>query len=161
MERVAKLLLRPGESPKDQAVRKRLGTLGSGVGIGVNALLVALKLFVGSVTGSVAVVADAVDDLFLQFGRKRYKARRVTAHAYEQMTVFFGVLLGSDEVFHGRGVALENLAALFDESADDGFDDGLGRPCAVKIPHCGRAARKLFVRYLSAGVDRRRDSLCH
>lgn len=63
MERLARLLLRPGESPKDQAVRKRLGTLGSGVGIGVNALLVAIKLFVGSVTGSVAVVADAVNNL--------------------------------------------------------------------------------------------------
>ncbi len=63
MERLAKRLLRPGESPKDQKVRKRLGTLGSGVGIGVNALLVGLKLFVGSVTGSVAVVADAVNNL--------------------------------------------------------------------------------------------------
>jgi len=63
MERLAKRLLRPGESPRDQAVRKRLGTIGSGVGVGVNALLVALKLFVGSVTGSVAVVADAVNNL--------------------------------------------------------------------------------------------------
>ena len=63
MEGLAKRLLKPGESPKDQAVRKRLGTLGSGVGVGVNALLVAIKLFVGSVTGSVAVVADAVNNL--------------------------------------------------------------------------------------------------
>lgn len=63
MERLAMRLLRPGESPRDQAVRKRLGTLGSCVGVGVNALLVAIKLFVGSVTGSVAVVADAVNNL--------------------------------------------------------------------------------------------------
>jgi len=63
MENVAKKLLRPGESPKDQRVRKRLGTLGSAVGVGVNALLAAVKLFVGSVTGSVAVAADAVNNL--------------------------------------------------------------------------------------------------
>jgi len=63
MEKWAMRLLKPGESPKDQHVRKRLGTLGSGVGIGVNALLVAIKLFAGSVTGSVAVVADAVNNL--------------------------------------------------------------------------------------------------
>ena len=63
MEKMARKLLRPGESPKDQAVRKRLGMLGSGVGVGVNALLVAVKLFVGSVTGSVAVVADAINNL--------------------------------------------------------------------------------------------------
>ena len=37
---VMKLLLK-GESPQDQKVRKRLGTLGAGVGVGVIALLAA------------------------------------------------------------------------------------------------------------------------
>lgn len=63
MKNMAKKLLRPGESPKDQQVRKRLGTLGSAVGVGVNALLALLKFFVGSVTGSVAVAADAINNL--------------------------------------------------------------------------------------------------
>ncbi|MBQ2929031.1 MAG: cation transporter [Clostridia bacterium] len=56
-------LLRKGESPADQPVRKRLGTLGSGVGVGVNALLAAGKLLIGSLTGSVAVTADAINNL--------------------------------------------------------------------------------------------------
>ena len=56
-------LLRKGESPNDQPVRKRLGTLGSGVGVGVNALLAAGKLIIGSLTGSVAVTADAINNL--------------------------------------------------------------------------------------------------
>ncbi len=56
-------LLRPGENPKEQSVRKRLGTVGSGVGVGVNALLAGLKLLVGTVTGSVAVTADAINNL--------------------------------------------------------------------------------------------------
>lgn len=55
-------LLRPGESPTDQPVRKRLGTLGSGVGVGVNAVLALGKLLIGSLTGSVAVTADAVNN---------------------------------------------------------------------------------------------------
>lgn len=63
MEWLAKMLLRPGESPKEQAVRKRLGTLGSSVGIGVNALLALVKLLIGSATGSVAVASDAVNNL--------------------------------------------------------------------------------------------------
>ncbi len=63
MENLARKLLRPGESPKDQQVRKRLGTLGSGVGVGVNLLLTAVKLLVGSITGSVAVMSDAVNNL--------------------------------------------------------------------------------------------------
>ncbi|MBQ4580581.1 MAG: cation transporter [Clostridia bacterium] len=56
-------LLRKGEAPTDQAVRKRLGTLGSSVGVGVNALLAAGKLLIGSLTGSVAVTADAINNL--------------------------------------------------------------------------------------------------
>lgn len=60
---MVKHLLRPGESPTDQPVRKRLGTFGSGVGVGVNALLAAGKLLIGTLTGSVAVTADAVNNL--------------------------------------------------------------------------------------------------
>ena len=36
MEKLISRLLRPGESPRDQGVRKRLGTLGSGVGVGLS-----------------------------------------------------------------------------------------------------------------------------
>ena len=63
MQNLAMKLLRKGESPTDQPVRKRLGTLGSGVGVGVNALLAAGKLIIGTLTGSVAVTADAINNL--------------------------------------------------------------------------------------------------
>ena len=56
-------LLRKGESPSDQKVRKRLGTLGSAVGVGINALLATTKLLVGTLSGSVAVTADAINNL--------------------------------------------------------------------------------------------------
>lgn len=63
MKSFVKRLLRPGENPKEQSVRKRLGTVGSGVGVSVNALLAGLKLLVGTATGSVAVTADAINNL--------------------------------------------------------------------------------------------------
>ena len=63
MQKMVMKLLRKGEAPTDQAVRKRLGTLGSSVGVGVNALLAAGKLLIGSLTGSVAVTADAINNL--------------------------------------------------------------------------------------------------
>lgn len=63
MQKLVMKLLRKGESPADQPVRKRLGTLGSGVGVGVNALLAAGKMIIGSLTGSVAVTADAINNL--------------------------------------------------------------------------------------------------
>lgn len=56
-------LLKPGESPDQHAVRRRLGTLGSSVGIAVNVLLAALKLLVGTLSGSLAVTADAANNL--------------------------------------------------------------------------------------------------
>lgn len=62
MQLLKKCLLRPGENPREQAVRKRLGTLGSAVGVGVNALLAAGKLLLGTMTGSVAITADAVNN---------------------------------------------------------------------------------------------------
>lgn len=63
MRRMLHRLLRPGESPEDQPVRKRLGTVGSCVGVAVNVLLAALKFLVGALTGSVAVTADAANNL--------------------------------------------------------------------------------------------------
>ncbi len=63
LRNLAMKLLRKGENPADQPVRKRLGTLGSSVGVGVNALLAAGKLMIGSLTGSVAVTADAINNL--------------------------------------------------------------------------------------------------
>ena len=63
MRRILSRLVRPGESPDQQPVRRRLGTMGSGVGIAVNVLLSALKLLVGALTGSVAVTADAANNL--------------------------------------------------------------------------------------------------
>ena len=52
-----------GEQTRDGAVRKRYGRLAGGVGIGVNLLLFAVKLLAGLLTGSVAVLADAFNNL--------------------------------------------------------------------------------------------------
>lgn len=63
MQKLVRKLLRKGESPTDQPVRKRLGTIGSAVGVGVNALLALGKLLLGTLTGSVALTADAINNL--------------------------------------------------------------------------------------------------
>lgn len=47
----------------DSAVRRSYGRLAGGVGIGVNLLLFACKLLVGLMTASIAVVADAFNNL--------------------------------------------------------------------------------------------------
>ncbi len=54
----------PGyEQAQDQQVRMKVGTLGSVVGILINVLLAASKAAVGAIMGSVAVMADAANNL--------------------------------------------------------------------------------------------------
>lgn len=64
MEAVLERMI-PGlqSDPRDQQVRMRAGTVGSAVGIVVNLLLTAGKAFAGVLMGSVAVTADAVNNL--------------------------------------------------------------------------------------------------
>lgn len=59
MERIVK----NGEDGKDPKVRKRCGQLAGAVGIFANVLLFAGKFAVGTLTGSVAITADSVNNL--------------------------------------------------------------------------------------------------
>ena len=58
-----RLLLPPGADPGDPQVRQRCGSVSGGVVIALNALLFLGKLLSGLATGSIAVVADAFNNL--------------------------------------------------------------------------------------------------
>ena len=58
-----RLLLPSGADPGDPQVRQRCGSVSGGVGIALNALLFLGKLLSGLATGSIAVVADAFNNL--------------------------------------------------------------------------------------------------
>ncbi len=60
---LAKLLIKDRHNTDSPEVRSRYGVLCGGVGIFLNLLLFALKLFVGTLTGSVAVTADAFNNI--------------------------------------------------------------------------------------------------
>ena len=60
---LAKLLIRDRENTSDPAVRQAYGTLCGAVGIALNALLFAAKYLAGAITGSIAVMADAFNNL--------------------------------------------------------------------------------------------------
>ena len=62
-ELLLKLFVKRSDNVNDPAVRKRYGTVASGVGIATNMLLSVLKLIIGLVTFSVAVMADALNNL--------------------------------------------------------------------------------------------------
>ena len=62
LKKLIGLCLRGGD-PKDPGIRRRCGAISGGMGIGLNLLLFAGKLLAGILSGSVAMVADAVNNL--------------------------------------------------------------------------------------------------
>ena len=58
-----KIFVKDYENSEDPATRKRCGTLASVVGIAVNFLLAAIKLVAGLLSASVAIIADAVNNM--------------------------------------------------------------------------------------------------
>lgn len=60
---LSRLFIKDRENYKDPAVRTRYGLVCSALGIGLNILLFALKYIAGIISGSVAIAADAVNNL--------------------------------------------------------------------------------------------------
>jgi cation diffusion facilitator family transporter len=60
---LAKRFIRDRDNVKDPAVRRAYGTLCGAVGIALNVLLFLGKLFAGALTGSIAITADAFNNL--------------------------------------------------------------------------------------------------
>ena len=60
---LARMFIRDREQVKDPAVRRQYGMLCGCVGVGLNALLFLGKLLAGTVSGSIAITADAFNNL--------------------------------------------------------------------------------------------------
>ncbi len=60
---IIKAFIKDYKKTNDPKVRMKYGILSGGVGIGVNVLLCLFKFFVGALTGSIAITADAVNNL--------------------------------------------------------------------------------------------------
>ena len=58
-----RLFVRESKNTKDPNVRAKIGMLSGGVGIACNVLLCVMKLIVGTISGSVAITADAMNNL--------------------------------------------------------------------------------------------------
>ena len=60
---LTKLFIKNSENTSDSVVRKSYGTLSSVVGIIINFILASLKILAGIMSGSVAIIADAANNL--------------------------------------------------------------------------------------------------
>lgn len=62
-EKLVRLFIKDSENTKDCVVREKYGILGGSVGIVVNVLLSAAKLLVGTLSHSIAITGDALNNL--------------------------------------------------------------------------------------------------
>lgn len=60
---IVKTFIKNHEKTNDPQIRAKYGILSGCVGIAVNVILCAMKFFVGTLTGSIAITADAVNNL--------------------------------------------------------------------------------------------------
>ena len=60
---LAKIFIKDSNNTRSPEVRRKYGILTGALGIALNVLLFALKLFVGTISGSVAVTADAFNNI--------------------------------------------------------------------------------------------------
>lgn len=60
---LTRIFIKNYDKPEDSTVRKKYGTLASSVGIATNFLLALIKLFAGILANSVAIIADALNNL--------------------------------------------------------------------------------------------------
>jgi len=127
-----RLFVKNYDKPKEPAVRSACGTLASLVGIGCNILLFALKLIAGLLSGSVAITADAVNNLSdaassivtllgFQLAKRPADAEHPYGHARMEylsglavaaLILVIGVELGKsslDKIFHPESVTVSLL----------------------------------------------------
>ena len=74
-----KIFVKDYKNVDDAAVRKKCGTLASVVGIAVNFLLAAIKLLAGILSASVAIIADAVNNMSDAGSQVHFNAMRKIA----------------------------------------------------------------------------------
>jgi len=111
-----------GGDPRQPEVRTRCGALSGKVGIGANVLLFAVKLCSGLFTGSVAMVADAVNNLsdaagsvvtFIGFHLAGQKADADHPFGHGRMEYVSGLIVSMAILLMGFELVKSSLSALF------------------------------------------------
>ena len=115
-----------GGSPTDPKTRQRCGSIAGKVGIGANALLFLGKLGAGLFTGSVAMVADAVNNLadaagsivtLVGFHLAGKQADADHPFGHGRMEYVAGLIVSMAILLMGFELAKTSLSALFQPAA--------------------------------------------
>ena len=123
-ELILKLFIKEYKNTDDKAVREKYGVLSGVVGIAVNLLLSTFKLLAGILSASIAVVADALNNLsdagssvitFISFKLASKPADKEHPFGHERieyfcsMVVSFLVMLVGVELFFDSGIRYSYL----------------------------------------------------
>lgn len=124
MQGIVKSCLKGGD-PRRTDVRERCGTLAGKVGIGANVLLFTVKLLCGLFTGSVAMIADAVNNLsdaagsvvtLIGFRLAGQEADADHPFGHGRMEYISGLIVSMAILLMGFELAKSSVSSLFSPS---------------------------------------------
>ena len=123
-----KLFVKDHIHPEKSEVRERYGVFSSFVGVFVNLILAGLKLFVGLLSGSIAIVADAVNNLsdagssivsFVSFKIASKPADREHPFGHARIEYVCSLILAFLIFYVGIELLLESVGGLTNKSGVD------------------------------------------
>ncbi len=159
-ELLIKLFIGKGGDYGEPAVRKKYGTLSGGTGIVLNLLLFAAKLAAGIISGSVAVTADALNNLsdagtsavtVLGFRLSAWPASRRHPFGHGRAEYLTGLIVSFIIMFMGVELLRESVLRIF-TPADSAFSAVLA---AVLL---GSSAVKLWMFFFNRKLAKRLKS---
>ncbi len=127
-----KLFVKNPSDTKDPAVRRAYGTMSGMVGIALNLFLSAIKLLAGLLSGSIAITADALNNLsdagsqvitLISFKMASKPADRDHPFGHARMEYIASMIVSFLILMVGAELFRESLRGIFNPDADAVFSD--------------------------------------
>lgn len=161
-ELLSKLFVKNYKSPDSPSVRKNYGTMASIVGIVVNVLLSAFKLFAGIITGSVAITADALNNLsdagasgisLITFKLSSKPADREHPFGHARIEYIASMIVSFLILLVGFEMATDAISGLINPSEHKATDFSIVTIIILSASILGKLWLALFYRKIAKKID--------
>ncbi|MBR5817312.1 MAG: cation transporter, partial [Clostridia bacterium] len=161
-EFLSKLFVKNYKSPDSPAVRKSYGTMASIVGITINVLLSAFKLFAGIITASVAITADALNNLsdagasaisLISFKLSAKPADREHPFGHARIEYIASMIVSFLILLVGFEMAADAISGLFNPTERTKTDFTIVSIIILSVSILGKLWLAIFYRKISKKID--------
>lgn len=161
-ELLSKLFVKNYKSPDLPSVRKSYGTMASIVGIVLNVLLSAFKLFAGIITASVAITADALNNLsdagasgisLISFKLSAKPADREHPFGHARIEYIASMIVSFIILLVGFEMAIDAISGLFNPSEREATDFSIISIIILSVSIIGKLWLAIFYHKIGKKID--------